>query len=49
MDETSLPEPDALRSLLKTALELPALRPHAARLERLVDDYARGVARKDAP
>ncbi|AEI64301.1 GTPase [Corallococcus macrosporus] len=49
MDETSLPEPDALRSLLKTALELPALGPHAARLERLVDDYARGVARKDAP
>nr|WP_225937315.1 GTPase [Myxococcus sp. RHSTA-1-4] len=34
---------------MKTALELPALQPHAARLERLVDDYARGVARKDAP
>ncbi|MBZ4417956.1 GTPase [Myxococcus sp. RHSTA-1-4] len=49
MDETSLPDPEALRSLLKTALELPALQPHAARLERLVDDYARGVARKDAP
>ncbi len=49
MDETSLPDPEALRTLLKTALELPALQPHAARLERLVDDYARGVARKDAP
>ncbi|NVJ19873.1 50S ribosome-binding GTPase [Myxococcus sp. AM011] len=49
MDETSLPEPDALRSLLKTALELPPLQPHAARLERLVDDYARGVASRDAP
>lgn len=49
MDETSLPDPEALRSLLKAALELPALHPHAARLERLVDDYARGVARKDAP
>ncbi|MCP3099682.1 50S ribosome-binding GTPase [Myxococcus sp. K15C18031901] len=49
MDETPLPEPEALRSLLKTALELPSLQPHAARLERLVDDYARGVARKDAP
>ncbi|WP_338863171.1 GTPase [Myxococcus stipitatus] len=49
MDETSLPEPDALRSLLKTALELPPLQPHAARLERLVDDYARGVANRDAP
>ncbi|MCE9670953.1 50S ribosome-binding GTPase [Myxococcus stipitatus] len=49
MDETPLPEPEALRSLLKTALELPSLQPHAARLGRLVDDYARGVARKDAP
>jgi energy-coupling factor transporter ATP-binding protein EcfA2 len=49
VDETSLPDPEALRSLLKTALELPPLQPHAARLERLVDDYARGVARKDAP
>jgi len=49
VDETSLPDPEALRTLLKTALELPALQPHAARLERLVDDYARGVARKDAP
>ncbi|NMO19593.1 hypothetical protein HPC49_35150 [Pyxidicoccus fallax] len=49
MDETSLPDPEALRSLLKAALELPALQPHAARLQRLVDDYARGVAHKDAP
>jgi energy-coupling factor transporter ATP-binding protein EcfA2 len=49
VDETSLPDSEALRSLLKTALQLPALRPHAARLERLVDDYARGVAHKDAP
>jgi energy-coupling factor transporter ATP-binding protein EcfA2 len=49
VDETSLPEPEALRSLLRTALELPALQPHAARLERLVDDYARGVASRDAP
>ncbi len=49
MDETNLPDPEALRTLLKTALELPALQPRAARLERLVDDYARGVARKDAP
>lgn len=49
MDETSLPDPEALRSLLKTALQLPALQPHATRLERLVDDYSRGVAHKDAP
>jgi len=49
VDETPLPDPEALRSLLKTALELPSLQPHAARLGRLVDDYARGVARKDAP
>nr|WP_211194313.1 GTPase [Pyxidicoccus fallax] len=34
---------------MKAALELPALQPHAARLQRLVDDYARGVAHKDAP
>ncbi|MCP3139851.1 GTPase [Pyxidicoccus xibeiensis] len=49
MDETRLPEPETFRTLLKAALELPALKPHAARLERLVDDYARGVARRDSP
>ncbi|MBJ6763630.1 50S ribosome-binding GTPase [Myxococcaceae bacterium JPH2] len=49
MDETSLPDPEALRPLLTAALALPALQPHAVRLERLLEDYTRGVARKDAP
>ncbi len=49
MDETNLPEPEDLQPLLSAALALPALKPHAARLERLRQDYARGVARKDAP
>ncbi len=49
MDETKLPDPEDLQSLLAAALALPALKPHAARLERLRQDYARGVARKDAP
>ncbi|WP_225411931.1 GTPase [Stigmatella hybrida] len=49
MDETNLPDPEALRRLLTSALTLPALAPHAVRLERLREDYARGVARKDAP
>jgi energy-coupling factor transporter ATP-binding protein EcfA2 len=49
VDETNLPEPEDLQPLLSAALALPALKPHAARLERLRQDYARGVARKDAP
>jgi energy-coupling factor transporter ATP-binding protein EcfA2 len=49
VDETKLPEPEDLQPLLSAALALPALQPHAARLERLRQDYARGVARKDAP
>lgn len=44
-----LPEPEELQSLLTTALQLPALKPHAARLERLVQDYARGLELRDAP
>nr|WP_254330510.1 GTPase [Corallococcus exiguus] len=35
--------------MLTDALSLPALQPHGPRLERLLEDYARGVARKDAP
>ncbi|HVG57038.1 MAG TPA: GTPase [Hyalangium sp.] len=49
MDETKLPDPEDLQPLLSAALALPALKPHAARLERLRQDYARGVAQKDAP
>ncbi|RKH80429.1 ATP-binding cassette domain-containing protein [Corallococcus sp. AB045] len=49
MDDTRLPDPEALRPLLTDALSLPALKPHGPRLERLLEDYARGVARKDAP
>lgn len=49
MDEINLPDPEDLQPLLAAALALPALKPHAARLERLRQDYARGVARKDAP
>ncbi|QAT88639.1 tRNA modification GTPase MnmE [Corallococcus coralloides] len=49
MDDTRLPDPEALRPLLTDALTLPALKPHGPRLERLLEDYARGVARKDAP
>jgi len=49
VDETNLPEPEDLQPLLSAALALPALKPYAARLERLRQDYARGVARKDAP
>ncbi|RKH94746.1 GTPase [Corallococcus sp. AB038B] len=49
MDDTRLPDPEALRPLLTDALTLPALQPHGPRLERLLEDYARGVARKDAP
>ncbi|WP_224362472.1 GTPase [Hyalangium versicolor] len=49
MDETKLPDPEDLQPLLAAALALPALKPHASRLERLRQDYARGVARKDAP
>ncbi|MBN8472893.1 50S ribosome-binding GTPase [Corallococcus exiguus] len=49
MDDTRLPAPEALRPLLTDALTLPALQPHGPRLERLLEDYARGVARKDAP
>lgn len=44
-----LPEPEELQPLLSTALQLPALKPQASRLERLREDYARGLARKDAP
>nr|WP_217279299.1 GTPase [Corallococcus exiguus] len=49
VDDTRLPDPEALRPLLTDALTLPALQPHGPRLERLLEDYARGVARKDAP
>ncbi|RKG62693.1 ATP-binding cassette domain-containing protein [Corallococcus sp. AB011P] len=49
MDDTRLPDPEALRPLLTDALSLPALKPHGPRLERLLEDYTRGVARKDAP
>nr|WP_216669547.1 GTPase [Corallococcus exiguus] len=49
VDDTRLPDPEALRPLLTDALSLPALQPHGPRLERLLEDYARGVARKDAP
>ncbi|HSP77291.1 MAG TPA: GTPase, partial [Myxococcaceae bacterium] len=45
----TLPEPEQLEPLLATALSLPALQPHTARLERLRQDYARGLAQKDAP
>jgi energy-coupling factor transporter ATP-binding protein EcfA2 len=45
----TLPAPDELEPLLSAALALPALKPHAARLERLRRDYARGLERKDAP
>ncbi|OJT17247.1 hypothetical protein BO221_46875 [Archangium sp. Cb G35] len=45
----ALPDPDALQPLLSAALALPALKPQAARLERLRQDYARGLDRKDAP
>ncbi|WP_395811180.1 GTPase [Archangium minus] len=45
----TLPAPEQLEPLLSTALTLPALKPHAARLERLRHDYARGLERKDAP
>jgi energy-coupling factor transporter ATP-binding protein EcfA2 len=44
-----LPEPEDLQALLSTALQLPALKPHASRLERLRQDYARGLEQKDAP
>jgi energy-coupling factor transporter ATP-binding protein EcfA2 len=49
VDETTLPDPEDLQPLLSAALALPALKPYAARLERLRQDYARGVAQKDAP
>jgi energy-coupling factor transporter ATP-binding protein EcfA2 len=49
VDATQLPDPEDLQPLLAAALALPALKPHAARLERLRQDYARGLARKDAP
>ncbi len=45
----TLPAPDELEPLLSAALNLPALKPHTARLERLRRDYARGLERKDAP
>jgi energy-coupling factor transporter ATP-binding protein EcfA2 len=45
----TLPDPEQLEPLLSAALALPALKPHAARLERLRRDYARGLAHKDAP
>ncbi|WP_430384365.1 GTPase [Archangium violaceum] len=45
----TLPEPQELEPLLSAALALPALKPQAARLERLLRDYARGLERKDAP
>jgi energy-coupling factor transporter ATP-binding protein EcfA2 len=41
VDDT-LPDPEHLERLLTTARTLPALAPHAARLERLSQDYARG-------
>ena len=44
----TLPAPDELEPLLSAALNLPALKPHTARLERLRRDYARGLERKDA-
>ena len=44
-----LPDPDALAAPLAAALALPALKPHAAQLERLRQDYARGWARQDVP
>lgn len=47
--DTSLPDPEHLERQLATASTLPALAPHAARLERLCQDYARGLARRDAP
>ncbi len=46
---TELPEPEALAPLLSAALALPALQPQATRLERLREDYARGLAQKDLP
>jgi energy-coupling factor transporter ATP-binding protein EcfA2 len=49
VDETKLPDPEDLQPLLSAALALPALKPYAARLERLRQDYARGAAQKDAP
>jgi energy-coupling factor transporter ATP-binding protein EcfA2 len=45
----TLPDPEDLAPLLSAALTLPALAPHAARLERLRQDYARGLENKDAP
>ncbi|WNG21311.1 GTPase [Cystobacter fuscus] len=47
--DTSLPDPEHLERLLSAASTLPALAPHAARLERLRQDYARGLERRDAP
>ena len=48
MDDT-LPDPEHLERLLSAARTLPALTPHAARLERLRQDYARGRERQDVP
>ncbi|WP_434391749.1 GTPase [Melittangium boletus] len=48
MDDT-LPDPESLERLLSDARQLPALQPHAARLERLRQDYARGHARREVP
>ena len=45
----TLPEPEELEPLVSAALALPALKPHASRLERLRRDYARGLEQKDAP
>ena len=43
------PEPSDVAPLLRQALTLPALRGSATRLDRLVQDYARGASLRDAP
>ena len=43
-----LPDPAEVKSLVERALGLPWLEPERARLERLTEDYARGVARPEA-
>ncbi|HVE85569.1 MAG TPA: dynamin family protein [Myxococcales bacterium] len=43
-----LPDPAEVKSLVQRALGLPWLAPERPRLERLVEDYARGVDRPEA-
>ncbi len=43
-----LPDPAEVNSLVERALGLPWLEPERARLERLTQDYARGLARPEA-